>query len=51
MIQFDTELLDELARCYAAAVVSSFLEGQEEDSGEQALPASDPKMTDQEAST
>lgn len=34
----DAGLLDELARCYAAAVVRSLLEGEEEDSGEHAEP-------------
>lgn len=33
----DASLLDELARCYAAAVVRSLLEGQEEDPGEHLL--------------
>ncbi len=47
----DAGLLDELARCYAAAVVRNLLEGQEECLGEQALPKDDKKVTEQEAST
>ena len=39
MIQFDTKLLDELARCYAAVVVRRLLEGPEEDPGEHLLSA------------
>ena len=35
----DTGLLDELARCYVAAVVRSLLEGPEENPGERHLGA------------
>ena len=37
MTTFDAPLLDQLARCYADAVVRRLLEGQEENPGEPVL--------------
>ncbi len=43
-------LIDELARCYVAAVVRSLLDGQSVP-GEQALPASEAKTNNEEAAS
>lgn len=51
MTHLDQQLVDELAHCYAAAVVRRLLKGPEEGLGDQPFPEDDKKVTDQEAST